>query len=74
LEDIGFENKGTSPNGYEKWYHKDGSRIYIKPDGSVSRTGPKTQNPDPNKRGYRPRVGPDGKRTTSHTTGEALGE
>jgi RHS repeat-associated protein len=52
LEKLGFKDNGTSGGGYDKWYHPDGSRIFIKPDGSVSRTGPKIQNPDPNKRGH----------------------
>ncbi|MDM8563860.1 PASTA domain-containing protein, partial [Candidatus Marithioploca araucensis] len=72
LEKLGFKDNGTSPGGYEKWYHPDGSRVYIKPDNSISRTGPKIKNPDPNKRGYRPRIGPDGKPTSSHNTGETV--
>jgi RHS repeat-associated protein len=72
LEKLGFKDNGTSPGGYEKWYHPDGSRVYIKPDGSISRTGPKIKNPDPNKRGYRPIIGPDGKPTSSHNTGETV--
>jgi RHS repeat-associated protein len=72
LADAGFVNKGTTGGGYEKWYHPDGSRVQVRPDGEVIRTGPKIQNPDPNLRGYRPRIGPDGKITESHNPGEYL--
>jgi RHS repeat-associated protein len=71
LKDVGFENKGTTPGGYEKWYHPDGSRVQIRPDGEVVRSAPKTS-PAGGGAKYRPRIGPDGKPTTSHNTGEKV--
>ena len=71
LENVGFENKGTTPGGYEKWYHPDGSRVQIRPDGEIVRSAPNTS-PAGGGPKYRPRIGPDGKRTTSHNTGEKL--
>ncbi|MGH9822316.1 MAG: RHS repeat domain-containing protein, partial [Blastocatellia bacterium] len=66
LRETGFEYKGTTPGGYEKWYHPDGSRVQIRPDGEVVRSGPKAG------QGYRPRIGPDGQPTASHNTGERV--
>jgi len=65
LKKSGYVAKGTTPGGYEKWYHPDGSRVQIRPDGEVVRTAPKAD-------GYRPRIGPDGNRTSSHNTGERV--
>jgi RHS repeat-associated protein len=65
LEENGFKNKGTTPGGYEKWYHPDGSRVQIRPDGEIVRTGPKVD-------GYRPRIDAEGNRTDSHNTGERV--
>ena len=73
LTDDGFVHKGTTVlGGYEKYYHPDGSRVQIRSDGEVVRTAPKVQDPNPNERGYRPRIGPDGMPTDSHNTGERV--
>ncbi len=72
IRQAGFEHKGTTPGGYVKYRHPDGSRVQIRPNGEVVRTGPKVRNPDPNLPGFRPRIGPDGKPTPSHNTGEII--
>ena len=70
LKNSGFEYKGKTPGGYDKYYHPDGSRVQIRPDGEIVRTAPKVQNSDPNKSGYRPRIDSDGELTEEHNTGE----
>ncbi|HEY6805045.1 MAG TPA: RHS repeat-associated core domain-containing protein [Pyrinomonadaceae bacterium] len=71
LEEGGFENKGTTSGGYEKWYHEDGSRVQIRPNGEVVRSGPKIT-PTGGGPKYRPRIGQDGNPTSSHNTGEKV--
>lgn len=68
LKDVGFQNKGTTPGGYEKWYHPDGSRVQIRPDGEVVRSAPKIS-PSGGGPKYRPRIGQDENRR-HHTTQE----
>jgi RHS repeat-associated protein len=41
LEDNGLDNKGKTEGGYDKFYHPDGSRVQISPDGKVKVTGKK---------------------------------
>ena len=41
LRNKGFDYRGVTPGGYEKWYHPDGSRVQIRPNGEVTRQGPK---------------------------------
>ncbi len=72
LKKAGFEKKGTTKGGYEEYRHPDGSRVWVRPDGEIIRLGPKVQNPDPNKKGHRPRINPNGNVTDSHNTGEIL--
>jgi hypothetical protein len=67
----GFEYKGRTPGGYEKWYHPDDSRVQIRPNGEIVRTGPRRQS-EGGGPAYRPRIGPDGKSTPSHNTGERV--
>jgi beta-lactam-binding protein with PASTA domain len=71
LEKEGFEYRGKTAGGYEKYYHSDGSRVHIRPDGEVVKTGPKIT-PKGGGKKYRPRIGPNGKPTTFHNTGEKL--
>ncbi len=52
--------KGTTAGGYEKWYHPDGSRVQIGPDGEVDRTPPSSFG-----KGWR--VTPDGNLARPHT-------
>jgi len=66
LTEIGFENRGLTEGGYQKWYHPDGSRIQVRPNGEVIRTGEKL---GPNRR---QRYGKDGKKTNEHNTGEKI--
>ena len=74
LKTAGFKEKATTADGVTRWDHPDGSRIFVYPDGRISRQAPKVQNPDPNGAGYRPRVGPDGKifYGADHNTGEKI--
>jgi len=72
LKEAGFNDKGETAGGYREFEHEDKSKIYIRPDGEVVRTGPKVQIPDENKRGYRPRVDQHGKITQDHSTGEIV--
>jgi RHS repeat-associated protein len=37
LKKEGFQYKGNTAGGYEKWYHPDGSKIQIRPNGEVVR-------------------------------------
>jgi RHS repeat-associated protein len=75
LQESGFEYQGNTPGGYEKWYHPDGSRVQIRPNGEVTRQGPKVA-PEGGGNKYRPAIGPDGQRLTTpeeiHNTGEFL--
>ena len=75
LGDAGYQDKGTTPGGYEKWYHPDGSRVLIRPNGEVTRTGPKVTPADGGKK-YRPAIGSDGQTLKTpediHNTGENL--
>lgn len=71
LGSSGFELGRTSPNGYQTWRNPDGSKVTIKPNGEVTRNGPKVT-PKGGGKKYHPRYGPDGKVTQEHTTGEAL--
>jgi len=71
LKTSGFEYRGKTEGGYEKHYHLDGSRVHIRPDGEIVRTGPK-MTPQAGGKKYRPRIGPDSNPTTSHNTGETL--
>lgn len=70
LKELGFSEIGKTQGGYEKWYHSDGSKVYIRPNGEIVRTGPKIKSL--NGETYRPRFGPDGKRTSEHNTGEEI--
>ncbi|MBC6419043.1 MAG: hypothetical protein GDA44_09775, partial [Prochloron sp. SP5CPC1] len=75
LRNKGFDYRGVTPGGYEKWYHPDGSRVQIRPNGEVTRQGPKIIPTDGGKK-YRPAIGPNGERLTTpqeiHNTGENL--
>lgn len=79
IEQAGFEPKPDTA-GYKRWYHPDGSRIWIdKKQGSVDRLGPKTEPKDPsnphNGGTYRARYGPNGEKLpsgASHDTGETV--
>jgi hypothetical protein len=73
LEKAGFKRMPNTRGGYERWYHSDGSRVHIRPNGGVVRTGPKVT-PTGGGKQYRPRIGPDGKRTDSHNTGEKVSD
>jgi hypothetical protein len=73
LEESGFEHQGETEGGYDKWYHPDGSRIQIRPNGEVVRTGPKTT-PEEGGKKYRPRYDQNGNKTDSHNTGEKLSD
>ncbi len=72
LGEGGFETSGTSPGGYTTYKHPDGSRITIKPDGTIVRTGPKTRAGSDTGKKYRPRVDSDGKPTDNHNPDEQL--
>ncbi|HXG06382.1 MAG TPA: RHS repeat-associated core domain-containing protein, partial [Nitrososphaera sp.] len=60
LQQAGFKFKGYTKGGYEKWYHPDGSKVQIRPNGEVVRS-----------KGWQ-RFGPDGRQTPSHNTGETI--
>ena len=47
-------------------------KVQIRLNGKVIRTGPKVQNPSLDLPGRYPRIGPDGKPTTLHNTGEII--
>lgn len=71
----GFEDKGTTEGGSEKYYHPDGSRIQIGPNGEVKRRGPMTDAHSETGRKYRPAIGADGKpipRSEDHETKEKV--
>jgi hypothetical protein len=73
LKEKGFEYKGPTQGGYQKWYHPDGSRVQIRPNGECARTGPKI--PGRGGKMYSPRYGPDGNPLppgASHNTGEII--
>jgi beta-lactam-binding protein with PASTA domain len=61
LEKAGFEYKGSTAGGYDKFYH---------PDGEVVRTGPKIKSAEG--KSYNPRVDQHGQFTQTHNTGEVL--
>ena len=75
LRNVGYEYRGFTAGGYEKWYHPDGSRVQIRPSGEVTRVGPKVKPADGGKK-YNPAIGSDGRilRTPEeiHNTGENL--
>ena len=70
MEEQGFKYKKRTKGGYEKFHHPDGSRIYIRPNGEIVRTGKKVISKEGRK--YAPRISPGGKRTESHSTGEKI--
>jgi hypothetical protein len=70
LEKAGFEYKGSTAGGYDKFYHPDGSKVQIRPDGEVVRTGPKIKSAEG--KSYNPRVDQHGQFTQTHNTGEVL--
>ncbi len=70
LKDAGFQDRGVSQGGYEKWYHPDGSRVQIRPDGEVVRTT-RVWSADGGQK-FPQRIGPDGAATSSHNTGEIV--
>ncbi|MBP0038331.1 MAG: hypothetical protein J7519_11590, partial [Roseofilum sp. SID1] len=79
LKQKGFVGKKPTPGGYQQWKHADGSKIWIGPDLEIDRFRPKVQNPDPNKKGYNPRVDQYGKEIPNdpsikgkHHTGEII--
>ncbi len=66
---------GPTSGDYDKFYHPDGSKVQIRPDGEVTRVGPKIQNPDPNTKGFQPRIDQTGRRVgrdEPHNTGEFI--
>ncbi|PWK46336.1 RHS repeat domain-containing protein [Pleionea mediterranea] len=71
LEGTGFEHQGETEGGYDKWYHPDGSRVQIRPDGEVVRNGPKIT-PEGGGKKFRPRYDPKGNKTKEHNTGERI--
>ena len=69
LKGKGFQYKGRTEGGYEKYYHPDGSQVQIRPNGEITRSAPNAGG------GYRPRVDQFGKvipRSSPHSTGEIL--
>ena len=60
LPKAGFKFKGGDPRGYGKWYHPDGSKVQIRPNGEVVRY-----------KGHQ-RYGSDGNPTSLHSTGETI--
>ncbi|NVJ62414.1 MAG: PASTA domain-containing protein [Gammaproteobacteria bacterium] len=77
LKELGFEDKGKTEGGNSKFYHPDGSRVQIEPDGSVKVTGKKQDKQDGTGK-YRPRLDkernklPHGEGLDNHSTGEIL--
>lgn len=77
LQDAGFQDMGSTSGGYRKWYHPDGSRVQIAPNGQVKRTAPKTISPKTGKK-YRPRIDQNGQEIphnpggSEHETGEII--
>ena len=72
LTDGGFATGGSSPGGYDVYRHPDGSRITIKPDGTIVRTGPKTLAGSDTGKKYRPRVDSEGRPTSDHDPDEKI--
>jgi hypothetical protein len=81
LKDAGFEPPSReTEGGYREWRHPDGSRINIRPDGEITRTGPKQpQSHDPhNSPWVRPRYDQFGNEipfqpgANTHSTGEII--
>lgn len=76
LNDRGFQFTTRTAGGYETFEHPDGSRIHIRPNGEVVRTGPKIRGE--NGKSYRRRYDPSGNQiqfipgTNTHQTGEIL--
>jgi hypothetical protein len=78
LNDNGFQKDKTTPGGYERWRHEDGSEIWIGPDGEVDRFLPKERSSVTGKM-YKPRIDQHGNRIPwqpgtagGHHTGEII--
>jgi hypothetical protein len=81
LKDAGFEpSSDRVPDKYQPWKHPDGSLVNIRPDGEISRAGPRQpQQHDPhNSPWFRPRFDPAGNEiphspgADTHATGEFI--
>ena|GEM_PF-1962732 len=80
LGENGFTKKPTSTaGGYQEWKHKDGSRVFVRPNGEVIRQGPnRPRRGHPNARWVRDRYGPNGEHiphdpgNETHNTGEII--
>jgi RHS repeat-associated protein len=71
LEKAGFNFRGFTPKTYQKWYHPDGSRVFIRPSGQVIRLSPRIGgNRDAGIPKHRVRLGPDGSLNAPHKTNE----
>ena len=77
ITDAGFGGASAGENKTHK--HPDGSRITVKPDGTIIRTGPRTKagstkkdGRSGNPSGYRPRVDSDGQPTGDHNPPEKI--
>ena len=67
LRKEGFQNKGNTEGGYEKWSHPDGSKIQIRPNGEIIRTPSKQALDAAGKSGKGWRVDGEGNVVRPHT-------
>lgn len=72
LEGKGFRYKSTTAGGYRQFVHSDGSIVWIRPNGEVTRSGPEILSKEGKK--YRPRFDQNGRKINAdeHNTGEFL--
>ena len=66
LNDSGFQRRPDTAGGYERWYHPDGSRVWIGPDGHIRRIGNK-QPVGPGGKRIRPSLNDQGQRVWGNT-------
>ncbi len=72
LSKAGFENKGTSSGGFTTHKHSDGSKMTIKPNGTVIRNGPRTNVQSATGKKFNPRFDNTGRRTENHNPPEKI--
>jgi len=72
LKNIGFVYKSTTKGGYQQFKHPDGSIVWIRPNGEVTRSGPVVLSSEGKK--YNPRFDQHGNKINvdKHNTGEFL--